>query len=545
MPKDQKREQKKDKPQGDKNKEKKTHPLTEEEKAAQAKVDKIEKEIEQTQAAIKDIMGKIREKESTRSKLRNKVMENRDALNKIYQQITEKRHAQSEAFSKAQRYIDSLRKRRNRRADERAELMKLLPRDAQLPPLREDEEGAGGVSDYDRAIKIVMEEIEKVQQRHRISSFTAYEERKMMGAEARWKSVIEKIKELEQSAAAPLADLAEVDVLGCLETCRKLKEEINQLQDSCIPHYKEIADSIQKLEENRTGVPKLIQDRDALLAQVKGSVAKLQEANFEFDMARYKAVQARNQKRREEIAKESAAIKARIEEIKKNREARIEKAMNTLPHEREVAAAKDLLSYLRTIALPGTCDTSESAAPKAKPQAKPQPTLTSAPSVELEEASFGATEMIVSRKSQPVPKVAKKQNKKKKAAPAEQKPAEPKKKSPEDPVQVSPAHLNNFEILSLTVPETYGDVEARYNEIKERLEGYEKVRAAIREEREKSLQEAEKKALEEAEKKEEAKQEEEKPKEEEPKAEEEKPKEEEPKAEEPAAATEEPAAESQ
>jgi len=542
MPKDQK------KPQGEKGEKpapKKTFPLTEEEKTAQAKIEKLDKQLEEAQAKVKEAMAKIREKESARSKLRGTVMENRDALKKIFEQIEEKRTAQTNAYNKCQQYIEALRKRRNRRADERAELMKLLPRGAELPPLREEEEGAaGGVSDYDRAIKIVQREIEKVQFQQNTSSFTKDDERRMMGSEARWRNVIQRIKDLEASAAAPLADLAEVDVVGLLETCRKLKAEIAQLEASCVPHYNAIAEAFKKLEETRAGVPKLLQERNALFTQVKEIVTKLQEANFEMDKARFKAQQTRNQKRREDAIKESAEIKARIEEAKKKREARIEKAMNTLPHEREVAAAKELLGYLRSIALPGTCGVSESAAPKPKPKAQPQPTLTSAPAVELDQASFGATEMVISRKSQPVAKVGKKQNKKKKAAAAEAPKAEPKKKTLEDPVRVAPNQTNRFEILSLPVPETYGEVEARYNEIKEKLEGYEKVRAAIKEQREKSLQEAEKKALEEAQKKEEEKKEEEK-KEEEAKTEEPAPAEETPAAEPAAEAAAEPAAESQ
>jgi len=502
MPKEQKKDGKK--PQGEKAAPKKTFPLTEEEKTAQAKVEKFEKQIEEAQAKVKDIMFKIREKESTRNKLRNKVNENRDAIKKIVEQIEEKKTAQKEAHDKAQQYIEALRKRRNRRADERAELLKLLPRDADLPPLREEEGATAGVSDYDRAIKIVQRELERLRLAHSTSSSTGMAaERKMMSSEAHWKDVIAQIKKLEESAAAPLADLAEVDVMGLLETCRKLKGEIAELQASTLPHYNAIAEALEKAEENRAGVPKLLQERNTLFAQVKELVTKYQEANFELDQAHFKAQQARNQKRREDAIKESAAIKARIEEAKKRREARIEKAMNTLPHEREVAAANDLLAYLRTIALPGTCGVSETAAPK--PKVKAEPTMTSAPSVELEEASFGATEICVSRKSQPVAKVAKKQGKKKKAAPKEPVKTEPKKKTPEDSVEISPAYTNRFEILSLSVPETYAEVEARYNEIKEKLEGYEKVRSAIKEEREKSLKEAEQKALEEAQKKEEEK----------------------------------------
>jgi len=545
MPKEQEKEVKKDKPQGEKPA-KKTYPLTEQEKAAKAKVQKIEKQIDDIEEKIKAIMHKLHEKEFTRGKLRSKIMESRNAVIKIGEQISEKRNAQKEAFTKAQQYIDSLHKRKYRRAEQRAELQKLLPRGAQLPPIRETEEGAeAGVSDYDRAIKIVMQEIEFVQQRHRTSSFTAAEERKMMGTEARWRSVIEQIKQLEENAAQPLADLAEVDVLGCLETCRKLSDEISKLRESSLPHYKEIADSLKKLEENRAGVPELIQERNTLINEAKELVAKLHDAAFESDKARYEAVQTRNAKRVEDAAKESAEIKARIEEFKKNREARIERAMNSLPHEREVEAAKVLLSYLRSIALPGTCGVTEAEAPKPKAPREKKPTLTSAPSVEVEEASFGATEILVSRKSQPVPKVGKKQNKKKKAA--EPKPAEPKKKTLEDHVRVSPSHLREFEVVSVSVPDTFGEVEACYNEVKEKLEAYEKVRTALREEREKALKEAEKKALEDAAKKEEQPKEEEQPKaEEEPK--EEKPKEEEePKAEEAGAAVpaEEPAPESQ
>jgi len=537
MNKDQKKE-------GNKPGPKKTFPLTEDEKVARAKIDKLEKELEEAQKKVKEIMAAVREKESTRKKLRIKILDSTDALRKIHEQMDEKRQAQRQAFDKAQQYIDALRKRKNRRADEREELLKILPHGSELPPLRTgDEEDTDGVSDYDRAIKIVQQEIQKVEFQHSTSSFTKSSERKMMGREAGLRAVIEKIKELERNAAAPLADLAEVDVMGCLETCRKLKAEIAELNASSVPHYKAIADAMQQIEQIRASIPKILEERNALFAQVKEIVMKLQEANFEMDKARFKAQQARNQKRREELANESAAIKARIEEAKKRREAMIEKALNTLPFEREVAAAKELIAYLRSIALPGTCGIPENTAPKTKSQPA-QPTLTSAPSVELEEASFGATEMVVSRKTVAVPKVAKKANKKKAAQ--QPKKAEPKKKTAEDSVRVAPTQFHRFEILSLSAPETYGEVEARYNEIKEKLEGFEKVRAEAKEQREKSIQEAEKKAQEEAAKKAEER--------EAAKAEAEKPKEEEPKAEEPAAAeapaaepvaTEEPAAESQ
>jgi len=512
MPKDQKTEGKKPqggKPQGEKakgEKPKKTYPLTEEEKAAQAKIESLEKELEQVQGQVKEAMKKIRDKEFTRNKLRNTIQENRDAIKKIIDQIEEKRNAQKSAQAKALAYIDALRKRRNRRAEERAELMKLLPRDAELPPLREEEEGpADGVSDYDRAIKIIHQEMERARLQHSTQSGTISQEKKLISQESRWNFIIEKIKELEQKAAAPLADLAEVDVMGLLETCRKLKAEINELHNSCAPHYNAIAEALKQIEENRAEVPQLIKERNEIFAKAKEVVAKLNEASFEMDKARYKAQQIRNQKKREELAKESAEIKARNEEYQKKREARIQKAMNTLPHEREVESCNALLNYLRSIALPGTCGTSENAAPKQPKTKNPQqPTLVSAPAVQLEEASFGKTEMIVSVKSQPVPKVAKKQNKsknKKKKAAAE--PAEPKKKTLDDVVSVSAVAVNHFEVLSLAVPETYGEVEARYNEVKEKLDAYEKIRAAVKEQHEKSLKEAEQKAIEEAQKKEE------------------------------------------
>jgi len=504
MPKEQKAEKKGEK-KGEKGAPKKQYPLTEEEKVAQAKVDKCDKQLEELGARVKEVMGKVREKESARGKLRHVVLENRDAIKKINEQIDEKRKAQSEAFSRAQKYIDSLRHRKSRRSDERAELMKLLPRDAQLPPLREEEEGpAGTVSDYDRAIKIVEAEIEKIQYNHAISPNTVQEEKRVIGAVARWTATIEKIKELERKAAAPLAELADVDVMALLETCRKLKGEIQELQKSCIPHYAAIEDAIKKMEENGAEVPKLLEDRAAVFAQVKEVVARLHDAEFELDTARFKAQHARNEKRRAEAQQQSETIKTRIAEANKKREDRIEKAMNTLPHEREVAVATQLLAQLRSVALPGTCGIPESAASSA-PKAKTQPTMKSAPSLELEESAPNATQMVVSRKTQPVPKVGKKQNKKKAAAPEEPKKQEPKKKTKEDPVRVSPVAAGYCDELSLKVPTTYGEVEETYNAAKEKLEGFEKVRNMIKEQREKALQEAEKKAEEEAAKKEEEK----------------------------------------
>jgi len=475
--------------------------LTEPEKTAQAKVEQIEKQIDETQKKIRENMYQTREKENTRYNLNMKIRTNRDALGKIMTQLKEKQEALKETYGKVTQYMDAIRKRKHRRADEREELVKLLPRGAQLPPLKESEE-ASGVSDYDRAIKLVEEEIERIENTHRTSTFTSEQERKMMGAEARWRSVIVQIKELERKAAEPLADLAEVDVLALLETCRKLKAEIAELEASCAPHYNEIAEAFKKLEENHAPVPKLIEERNALLAQAKDLVVKLHQAQLELNKVGFKAYRERQQKRMEDARKESETIKTRLEEAKKRREALIERSMNSLPHDREVVSANALLSYLRSIALPGTCGVTESAAPKPKTSAPQKPTLTSAPSVELEEASFGATEMVVSRKTQPVPKVAKKkQNKKKKAAAPAEPVTEPKKKTLEDHVSVSPAQLNHFEVLSLSVPETYGEVESCYNEVKEKLEGYEKIRAKVKEEREKSLQEAEKKAAEEEAKK--------------------------------------------
>jgi len=503
MPEDKKKVAKKGKTEGEgKAAPKKQFPLTEEEKVAQAKVEKCEKQIEEQTARLKEVLGKLSEKDNTRYKLRQQIFEHRDAIKKIQEQVEEKKTAQNDAFNRATKYIDSLRKRKNRRADERAELQKLLPHDAQLPPIRGEEEGSEAVNDYDRAIKIVQNEIERLEHVHATTSNSVAEERKLIGAVARWTSVIDQIKALQEKAAAPLAELAEVDVMACLETCRKLKDEIRDLQASTLPHYDAIADACKKIEENRAEVPKLIQSRTAIFAQMKEIVARLHEAQFEFDNARFKAQHARNEKRRADALQESAAIKARLEEAKKNREARIEKAMNTLPHEREVAVANQLLGLLRSVALPGTCGISESAG-TAKPKA--QPTLSSAPAVELEEASFGATTMVVSRKNQPIAKVGKKQNKKKKAAAAEPKSQEPKKKSKEDPVRVAPMTANLCEELSLKVPENYGEVEETYNAVKEKLEGFEKIRAMIREQREKDLQEAEKKAEEEAAKKEEEK----------------------------------------
>jgi len=503
MPKDQKTEAK-----GEKAAPRKQFPLTEEEKAAQAKVDKCEKQIEELSARVKEIKSKLAEKENARIKLRQAILQNRNAIKKITEQIEEKRKAQNEAFGRAQKFIDSLRNRKSRRSDERAELMKLLPKDAHLPPLREEEDGpAGTVSDYDRAIKIVDAEIERIQMAHATGENSVQEEKRVIGSIARWNSVKDKIKELEAKAAAPLAELAEVDVMSLLETCRKLKGEIQELQKSYLPHYAAIEEAVKKTEENRADVPNLLENRAAIVAQIKEAVARLHDAEFELDTARFKAQHARNEKRRAEAQQKSEAIKARNAEFDKKREDRIAKAMNTLPHEREVAVANQLLSLLRSVALPGTCGIPESAAPAA-PKAKAGPTMKSAPSLELEESAPNATQMVVSRKTQPVPKVGKKQNKKKAAAAAaaeETKKQEPKKKTKEDLVRVSPVAAGFCDELSLKVPTTYGEVEETYNAAKEKLEGFEKVRNMIKEKREKDLQEAEKKAIEDAAKKEEEK----------------------------------------
>lgn len=501
MPKDQKniavKEAKKDgRKEGKKDdKPKRQIPLTEEEKVAHAKIDKCDKQLDELTASFKDVMGKLREKDSARAKQRSAIFDNRDALKKIFEQIEEKKSSQNEFYGRAQKYIEALRKRKTRRADERAELVKLLPHDAELPPLREDDDAAA-VSDYDRAIKIVQRELERMR-----DNFAANgrDERKLIAATGRWNAVIEKIKELEAKAAAPLAELAEVDVMTCLEACRRLKTEIQKLQDSCLPHYAAIEEAVQKSEEIRADVPKLIKERDNILARIKEVVSQLHDAQYEYDVARFKAQKVHNEKRRAEALKESQEIKARLEEIRKNREARIQKAMNALPYDREVAVATEVLASLRSVALPGTCDIPESAA--SAPKAKAQPAVTSAPAVEIEEASFGKTEMIVSRKTQPVPKVGKKQNKKKKAAAAaaaEDAPKEPKKKTKEDAVRVPPFAANRLEELSLNVPETYGELEETYKAVKERLENYERIRATVREQHEKELREAQEKAEEEA-----------------------------------------------
>jgi len=501
---EQKKEQRKDKkPQGE-GKAAPKRPLTEEEKNTQARVEKIEKQITDLYARFKEIVGKIHEKDNACRQLIQKKRDEHEAIKGIAKKIDEKRKEQNKNFSQAQKYIESLRHRKSRRTDERAELMKLLPTGSQLPSLRESEEDASGaVNDYDRAIKIVRDEIERIQYEHATNSSSR--DQKVIGQVAKWNAVIEKIKELETKASAPLAELAEVDVLGCLETCRKLKGEIKELEDSFAPHYAAIAEAQKKIEDLYAEVPKLVKSRDDVCAEMKDAVGRLNVALADKDKATYKAIRAHNDKRRAEALQQSATIKARREEQRKSREARIEKAMNTLPHEREVAIAQQLLTYFRSIALPGTCGVSESARQPAEPKQKTKPTMTSAPSVELEEAVASATKMVVSRKSQPAPKVAKKQNKKKKAAaPAAAAPVEtaPKKKTAEDSVRIFPVAAHQCEELSLNVPETYGEVEATYNTVKEKLEGYEKVRAMIKEQREKELKEAEQKAEEDAAKKE-------------------------------------------
>jgi len=478
---------------------KKQIPQSEEEKNANAKVAKYEKQIEELVGRLKEVFSKLREREITRNKLSHEMFSHREAVKEIQSHIDEKINAQKESFNRAVMYIDSLRKRKHRRADERAELVKLLPHDAQLPSLREDDENGDSVNDYDRAIKIVQQEIAKLEHVHATSPNTVAEERKLIGVIARWNSVIEQIKELQAKAAAPLADLADVDVMACLETCRKLKGEIAELRKSCIPHFDAIAAACKKMEENRADVPKLIETRVSIMAQIKEVSAQLSDAQFELDKARVKSRKAYNEKRHAELAQESAAIKARLEEIRKNRQARIDKAMNTLPHEREVEIANKVLTYLRSIALPGTCGISESSAPKPKAE-KP---AAAAPAAEVQEASFGATTMVISRKSQPIPKVGKKQNKKKKAPAADAPKEEPKKKTKEDAVRITPLAASQIEELSLTVPENYGQVEETYNAVKEKLEGFEKVRAMVKEQHEKDLKEAEKKAEEEAARKEE------------------------------------------
>jgi len=503
-PKEQTKGPKKGKGEGEGNK--RPYPVSEAEKAALAKLQKLDKQFEELIGHYKEVKEKIFVKENARFKIRQEMSNNRVELKKKNEQIEEKRNAMNESYKTAQKYIEALRKRKSRRSDERAELVKLLPRNADLPPLREDdEESAGTVSDYDRAIKLVQREIERIQLQHATHSGGIQEERKLISAIARWNSVIEQIKALEEKAAAPLADIAEVDVMTCLETCRKLKAEIQELYDACIPHYNAIAEGCKKMEEVRADIPKLIQEREAIFAQLKEGVARMHEVQYELDVAHFKAQQAYNEKRHAEAVQESTAIKARIEEAQKKREDRIAKAMNTLPHEREVAVATQLLSLLRSVALPGTCDVPETARAPGAAKPKAQPTLSSAPAVEIEESSFGKTVMVVSRKSQPVPKVSKKHNKKKAAPPAEPaaEPAAPKKKTKEDKVRIPPLAANQCEELSLSIPTTYGELEETYRLAKEKLEGYEKIRAMIRETREKELHDAEKKAEEEAAKKEE------------------------------------------
>jgi len=496
--KEQKKEQKKDQ----KKEQKRTIPMSEEEKAAKANLDKCEKKLEELSGRLKEVMGKIHEKDNTRRSLQSKIVENREAIKKKSEQIDQKRKAQKESLDRALKYVDALRSRKHRRSDERKELVKLLPRDAELPPLTEDDdESAHFASDYDHAIKLVQQEINRLNSSYATrSTASVAEERKQIGAIARWNSVIEKIKELEAKAAAPLAELAEVDVPSCLETCRKLKEEIRALNESCIPHYNAIAEASKKIIENRADVPKLVQERVSIYAEIKEVVDHMHEIQVEVDKAYYKSIAAHNEKVRADLLQESANIKARNEELKKNREEIIRKAMNTLPHEREVIVARQILNSLRSVALPGTCGIPESS---AAPKQKAQPSLTSAPAMELEEAAPAATTMVVSRKSQPVAKVGKKQNKKKKAAAPAAAPAPegPKKRSKEDHVRIPPIAANLCQELAVNIPDTYAEVEETYNMVKEKLEAFEKIRAMVREQHEKELEEAEKKAEEQAAKK--------------------------------------------
>jgi len=491
--KEQRREQKKGESEG--KAPKKQIPMTEEEKAANANIAKCEKQLEELTQRLKEVMGKIHEKDSTRRSLLMGMIENREAIKKKNDQMEQKRKAQKESLDRALKYIDALRNRKHRRSDERAELVKLLPRDAELPPLNEeDEESTHSVSDYDRAIKIVQHEIERLTSSYATkSSGSVAEERKQIAAVARWNNIIEQIKELEKKAAAPLAELAEVDVMTCLETCRKLKEEIREISESCVPLYNAIAEASKKMADNSADAPKLVQERVSIFAQIKETVDHLHELQFEADKAHYKSLVAYNEKRRANLLQESAEIKARIEEAKKNREEIIKKAMNSLPHEREVAVAREVLASLRSVALPGTCGIPESA---GAPKPKAQPTLASAPAMELEEAAPAATTMVISRKSQPVAKVAKKNKKKK--APAADASEGPKKRSKEDHVRIPPIAANGCQELAVNIPDTYGEVEETYNLVKEKLEGFEKIRAMVREQREKELQEAEKKAEERA-----------------------------------------------
>lgn len=488
---------------------------TGEERSLEEQQAAVEKTLEAKTLRLKAVAGQIREKEAKRGKLRHKILENRNAIKGVRDQQKEKRLAQRKLFDGVQKYMKGLHERKNHRSTARARLVKLLPKGASLPPLRDDDEFEGSsVSDYDRAVALVQEEIRELEMRISTESMTLPEERRIKGEITDWNRAIREIRQLEAELEGPQAELVETDVKGTLEACRKLEAEIVELNGSCKPFYEAIAAAVAEMEANRADLPKLLDERAALIKELQGLVARLHKVRYDLDMAHYKAGRDRFEKRRAEALKESEEIKARFARAKEARAALLEKAKNNLPHEHELETAKRLLAYLRSVALPGTCGVTEesfaaAAAERAAKAEMERKRLVSAPSVEIaEEVRSEGTERVVSRKEQqpaPVGKRAKRAQAKKAAAAAAaapkkaakeaaaSKPKEEKPKQLGDKMKHAKSVVNDYEELSLAAPATYADADKSYHELEEKIAEYEKVRALVREEREKALMEPAKK----------------------------------------------------
>ena len=509
-----------------------------EERSLEEQLAAVEKTLDAKTARLKTVAGQIREKEQTRNKLRRKVLENRAEIKKVRDQQKEKRQVQRKLFDEVQKYMKVLHERKNHRSVARARLVRLLPDGASLPPLRGDDEFEGSlVSDYDRAIALVRDEVRDLEMRLSTAVMSMSDERRVKAEISTWNRRVGEIQQLQIELEGPQAEAAETDVKGNLETCRKLEAEIAELNESCKPFYEGITAAIAEMAANRADLPKLLEERDALVGELKGLVARLHKVRYDLDVAHYKAGHDRFEKRRAEALKESEEIKARFARAKEARAALLESAKNNLPHEHELETARRLLAYLRSVALPGTCGVTEesfaaAAAARAAKAEMERKRLVSAPSVEIaEDVRNMGTERVVSRKEQPVAAVGKKakraQAKKAAAAAAaaaapkkaekkaaEAKPKEEKPKQPGDKMKHAKSVMNDYEELSLAAPATYADADKSYHELEEKIAEYEKVRALVREEREKALMEPAKKEEEEAPKEAETPKEEEEKKEE-------------------------------
>ena len=497
---------------------------TGEERSLEEQVAAIEKALDAKTARLKELARQLRDKEAKRVALRRKVLESREAIKRVRDQQKAKRETQKRLFDEVQQFMKGLHERRNRHATMRVRLLKLLPPGASLPR-RRDEYESSAVSDFDLAVQLVRDEIRELEMLLSTKPMSLTEERRTKGEISTWNRQIAQILELQAEFEGPQPELGETDVLVNLNMCRSLEKEIVALNESCAPHFAAIAAAVAEMAANREGLPQLLAERAALLGEVKGLVERLHKVRFDLDYAHYKASNARFEKRRADALKESAEYKARFERQKEARAAMLEKAKNNLPHEHELETAKRLLAYLRSVALPGTCDVTEesyaaAAAARAAKAEMESKRLVSAPSVEIaEDARSEGTQRVVSRKEQaaaPVGKRAKRAQAKaaaaaaaasKKAAAKEEaaapkpKKEEEKPKQPGDKMKHGKTIVNDFEALSLTAPATYADADKSYHELQEKIAEYEKVRALVREEREKALLDEPKK--EEEEKKEE------------------------------------------